>query len=248
MTTTSRASKAPKKGAKKEVNEIKLSKQWDLKFIPRNFEFNHEQKVIFKTMADKDTKIVFLSGVAGTAKSYTAIYAALREMQNDHDKSIIYLRSVVESSSRSMGFLPGELEEKLSPYLQPLEDKLMEMIPPQDMVYLKEAGRIQAMPINFLRGASWTNKIVVVDEAQNMTQKELITILTRVGEGTKLFILGDPMQADIRDSGFAKIVDAFSDVESYKHGVSVFRLETQNVVRSEIVKYVLKKTQNLDSK
>jgi phosphate starvation-inducible protein PhoH len=155
---------------------------------------------------------------------------------------LIYIRSIVESSDNKMGFLPGDATEKLSPYLEPLIEKLEEMLDTSDINNLQKEKRIQGKPTGYLRGLSWNAKGIIMDEAQNSSQKELTTLLTRVGHFSKLFICGDPMQSDINGkSGFDKMCNIFNDDISRQHGVHVFYLTEEDIVRSEIVKFIVKK-------
>ena len=205
-----------------------------------------KQIELLNLLQNKTTKLVFISGPAGTAKTYTSILAGLTLLNHKRVSEIVYVRSIVESSDNKLGFLPGEMDEKMSPYIQPLIDKLEELVPRSDIEKLKREERIHGFPINFLRGLSWNAKCIVADEAQNMTKKELITLITRVGEFSKLFICGDPDQSDINGkSGFVPIMNLFDDEESRNNGVYVFRFNEEDIVRSGLVKFVLKKLKTL---
>ena len=128
--------------------------------------------------------------------------------------------------------------------MAPLNDKLSELLPNTDTSKreLLEQRRIQAMPVNFLRGANWTDKIVVADEAQNFSYKELVTLITRLGRGSKLFICGDFMQSDINGkTGFRTISDIFNDEESRKEGIHCFSFGIADIKRSKILKYIISK-------
>ena len=131
--------------------------------------------------------------------------------------------------------------------MAPLEDKLMEMLPQNKTVRreLIDSGRIQAMPINFLRGASWKDKVVVADEAQNFTFKELTTLITRLGHNSKLFICGDFMQSDINGkSGYADMFNLFKDKESQDNGIHCFSFNKNDILRSELQKYIIGKLED----
>jgi phosphate starvation-inducible PhoH-like protein len=201
-----------------------------------------KQKQFFEVAMNKDTKIMFVSGPAGTSKTYMAIYSALQLLNERRMSDIIYIRSAVESSDSKLGFLPGEADDKMAPYLAPLIDKLMELLPKEDIEYLKKEERISSVPVGFLRGLNWNAKIIISDEAQNMTVKELFTLITRTGEFSKVFVLGDPDQSDINGkSGFIKMISHFDDEESRNQGIHVFRFTEDDIVRSGLVKYIIKK-------
>jgi phosphate starvation-inducible PhoH-like protein len=205
-----------------------------------------KQIELLNLLQNKTTKLVFISGPAGTAKTYTSILAGLTLLNHKRVSEIIYVRSIVESSDSKLGFLPGEMDEKMSPYIQPLIDKLEELLPKHDIDKLKKEERIHGFPINFLRGLSWNAKCIVADEAQNMSKKELITLITRVGEFSKLFICGDPDQSDINGkSGFVPMMNIFDDEESRNNGIYVFKFDEDDIVRSGLVKFILKKLKNV---
>ena len=179
-----------------------------------------------------------------STKTYMAVFAALRQLRQDGELDLLYVRTAIESAEKGLGALPGTIEDKFNPYMAPLEDKLDEMLPKTTTIKqeLIKSGRVQAMPINFLRGASWLNKIVIADESQNFTFRELVTLITRIGEGTKLFVCGDTMQSDINGkSGFNDMIKVFDDDESKEKGIYCFRFNESDIFRSEILKYIVKK-------
>ena len=203
---------------------------------------NEKQKQFLELATDKTTKIVFVSGPAGTSKTYMAVYAALTLLNQRRVSDLIYIRSAVESSEAKLGFLPGEADEKMAPYLAPLMDKLQELLPKGDVETLKKEERISSIPVGFLRGLNWNAKVIISDEAQNMTFKELFTLITRTGEFSKVFILGDPDQNDINGkSGFLKMLSYFDDDESKANGIQVFRFTDDDIVRSGLVQFIIKK-------
>ena len=209
-------------------------------------ELTPKQIELLKTLRDKDTKMVFISGPAGTSKTFTSILAGLHLINEKRVSEIIYVRSAVESSDSKLGFLPGEMDDKLSPYIQPLIDKLEELLQRSDIEKLKKEERIHGFPINFLRGLNWNAKVIVADEAQNMTKKELVTLITRVGEFSKLYICGDPDQSDINGkSGFTQIMNIFDDEESKQNGIFLFKFDDDDIVRSGLVKFILKKLKSI---
>lgn len=213
----------------------------DFKFKQRDFEFTKKQKALVSLLVSNETKICFITGSAGTSKTIISAYAALQLLRDNNELNILYLRSVVENSARSLGFLPGEMEDKFSPYLEPLEDKLDELIQPQDIGYLKANKIIEGKPINYLRGASWRDKIIILDEAQNLEKQEFLTVLTRIGKGSKLFICGDPMQSDIRESGLKEVFLLFKNEESQKQGIHTFEFIDDDIVRDEVVRFIVDK-------
>lgn len=214
------------------------------KIVVKGKNLSEKQLIFLKIACDKKTNIMFVNGPAGSTKTYMAVLSALRHLQKNEDLDLLYVRTAIESADKGLGALPGTLEEKINPYMAPLEDKLEELLPKTTGIKneLIKSGRIQAMPINFLRGASWINKIVVADESQNFTFKELITLITRIGENSKLFICGDIMQSDINGrSGFKDMMNLFNDDESKQKGIHCFVFNENDIFRSEILKFIITK-------
>lgn len=199
------------------------------------------QKEFLKLAHDVNTKVIFISGPAGTSKSFISVMASLELMNDKKISDIIYIRSVVESSDHKMGYLPGDASEKLSPYMEPLMDKLDELLNKPEIDFLKKDNRIDAKPTGFLRGLNWNSKAIIVDESQNNSFSEHVTILTRIGKFSKMFICGDPMQSDINGkSGFVPMISLFDNEESRNKGIHVFHFTEEDIVRSETVKYIVK--------
>ena len=163
-------------------------------------------------------------------------------MAEDTEKELLYVRSIAESADKGLGSLPGDMAEQFNPFLMPLYDKLEEIVFEGDTAFLKQKGRISAVPINFLRGANWSNKLIVADEAQNFTFKELTTLITRLGEDSKLIICGDFMQSDINGkTGFGEMFDLFNDESSVENGIHSFKFTRSDIVRSKILKFIISK-------
>lgn len=213
-----------------------------IRFKERKFKFTENQIDFLKTAFDPQTKLLFLSGPAGTAKTYMAAYSALQLMvDSDLQKDILYIRSIAESAQRSMGALPGDLKEKFAVFASPFYDKLDEILHVTDIKFLREKGMFDCIPVNYVRGANWSDTIVIVDEAQNFSHSELLTVLTRIGENSKIIICGDAMQSDINNSGFAHIFNVFNDEESQNNGVVCKQFTADDIKRSEIVKFIVSK-------
>jgi|TARA_B110000196_G_scaffold251985_1_gene221520 phosphate starvation-inducible PhoH-like protein len=218
-----------------------------LHFRPRKFKFSAKQQNLLGKILDPDVRIVWLSGPAGSSKTYMSIYGFLKYMEEDLEYNILYVRSVAESADKALGSLPGDISDKFDPFLIPLEDKLTEILQPGDALELKRQQKVSAMPINFMRGAHWENMLVIADEAQNLTQKELTTLITRLGPNSKLIISGDFMQSDINGkSGFKKLFDLFNDEESKDEGIDCVTLTSEDIVRDPIIRFIVKKLEQLD--
>lgn len=213
------------------------------------FPWTEKQKEFFKIALDNDTRIVFVDGPAGSSKTLLATYCGLQMLNMKLISDIIYLRSAVESSSQSLGFLPGTADEKLRFYNLPFIDKLEELLQNTKAEKLEDEKRISMFPVNFARGMDWKGKCIILDEAQNSTFKEITTVLTRLGENSRCFVLADPMQTDLRNDslqgGFSKILKGFSDEESAEMGIYAFKFTEEDIMRSELVKFLIKKFKNM---
>ena len=214
------------------------------KFSCNSVPLTEKQKKLVELILNQETKVMFISGPAGSSKTYIGVYSALKMLASDSDLDLLYVRTIIESAEKGLGALPGDLNDKFNPYMIPLEEKLYEILPKNNTVKseLFSSGRVDAMPINFLRGVDWKNKVVIMDEAQNATFKELTTLITRLGENSKLIVCGDYMQSDINGkSGFQNMKKLFSDEDSRDKGIHTFTFTESDIKRSEIVKFIVKK-------
>ena len=222
-------------------NPNPLKRQIKIKQLP----WTERQKDFFKVALDQDTKIVFVTGPAGTSKTILSVYCGLQLLNMKAISDIMYLRSAVESSEAKLGFLPGSAEDKLRFYNLPFLDKLDELLVNTRPEKLEEEKRISMFPVNFARGMNWAAKCVILDEAQNSSLKEITTVLTRMGPQSRCFVLADPMQTDLRNDhhqgGFTKLVDIFNDEESRSQGIHTFQFTEEDIMRSELVKFLIKK-------
>ena len=216
------------------------------------FPWTDKQKDFFKIALHPSTNIIFVSGPAGTSKTLLATYCALQLLNMKSIEEIMYLRSAVESSAQSLGFLPGTADEKLKFYNLPFFDKLDELLINTKPEKLEEQHRISMFPVNFARGMNWRDKCVILDEAQNSTIKEITTVLTRLGKNSRCFILADPMQTDLKNDhmtgGFDSLKRTFTDEESLQFGIYTFEFSEEDIMRSELVKFIIKKLRTLEDK
>lgn len=213
------------------------------------FPWTEKQKEFFKIALHPSTNIVFVNGPAGTSKTLLSVYCALQMLNMKIISDIMYLRSAVESSDKSLGFLPGNAEEKLKFFNLPFLDKLDELLGEGKSEKLLTEKRVSMFPVNFARGMNWNGKCIILDEAQNSTMKEITTVLTRMGKNSRCFILADPMQTDLKSEssqgGFVNMLKTFSDEESLQHGIYTFNFTEEDIMRSELVKFLTKKISNI---
>ena len=196
--------------------------------------------------AVESSDLVFAIGPAGTGKTYTAVALAVRALKERKVRRIILTRPAVEAGE-NLGFLPGDLREKLDPYLQPLYDALKDMIPTSKLADHLEEGVIQIAPLAFMRGRTLDHAFVILDEAQNATLPQLKMFLTRMGRNATFVITGDLTQIDLPDrqpSGLLPVVDMLRNVE----GITVIELDEKDVIRHEIVVRVLNAFKEMEKK
>ena len=182
--------------------------------------------------------IVFAIGPAGTGKTYTAVALAVRALKNKLVKKIILTRPAVEAGE-SLGFLPGDLKEKIDPYLRPLYDALDDMIPADKLGYYMSTRTIEIAPLAYMRGRTLDNAFIILDEAQNATDLQIKMFLTRIGGNAKAIITGDLTQIDLpknQKSGLAKALYILKHIE----GISHIELDEEDVVRHRLVKAIIK--------
>ena len=182
--------------------------------------------------------MLFALGPAGSGKTYTAIALAVRALRNREVRRIVLSRPAVEAGER-LGFLPGDLKEKIDPYLQPLYDALNDMIPAKKLESHLEEGVIQIAPLAFMRGRTLDNAFVILDEAQNTTLPQMKMFLTRMGMNSKFIITGDVTQIDLprtQDSGLVQAIRLLKKID----GISIAELDESDIVRHRLVKEIVK--------
>ncbi len=193
------------------------------------------QKVMVEKYNHND--LVFAIGPAGSGKTYTAIAMAVRALKNKEVKRIILSRPAVEAGER-LGFLPGDIKEKIDPYLQPLYDALFDMLPARKLESYIKDGIIQIAPLAFMRGRTLDNAFVILDEAQNTTLNQLKMFLTRMGKFSKFTVTGDITQIDLprkRDSGLIQAINILKEIK----GIAIVYLDSTDIIRHKLVKSIV---------
>ncbi len=181
--------------------------------------------------------LLFAVGPAGSGKTYTAIALAVRALRNKEVKRIILTRPAVEAGEK-LGFLPGDMKEKLDPYLQPLYDALDDMIPPAKLHKYLEEGTVQIAPLAFMRGRTLDNAFVILDEAQNTTLSQIKMFLTRMGRSARFIVTGDLTQIDLAkksDSGLSTVMKMLRRID----GIGMVEFDNRDIIRHRLVKYII---------
>lgn len=193
------------------------------------------QHLMVESIATND--MIFAIGPAGTGKTYTAVALAVRALKNKEVRRIILTRPAVEAGE-NLGFLPGDLKDKLDPYLQPLYDALRDMIPTQKLVSYLEDGTIEIAPLAFMRGRTLEGAFAILDEAQNATEGQLKMFLTRMGNNSKFVITGDITQIDLPRNQASGLVQATRLLTNVK-GIKIVMLDNRDVVRHKLVTSII---------
>jgi phosphate starvation-inducible protein PhoH and related proteins len=193
------------------------------------------QAEIIKRLSTHD--VVFLLGPAGTGKTYLAVAEALRMVLSRKVRKIVLTRPVVEAGE-SLGFLPGDLEQKIDPYLRPLHDAMESLAPPDVLRKMMDSGMIELAPLAYMRGRSLNDSVIILDEAQNTTREQMKMFLTRLGEGSRAIITGDPSQMDLPpriESGLSHATRVLANIPE----IAFVSLEAGDVVRNPLVKKIV---------
>lgn len=192
-----------------------------------------------RMLVDKydENDLLFAIGPAGSGKTYTAIALAVRALKNREVKRIILTRPAVEAGER-LGFLPGDLKEKLDPYLQPLYDALNDMIPARKLNEYMEDGTVQIAPLAYMRGRTLDNAFVILDEAQNTSINQMKMFLTRMGNNAKFIVTGDITQIDLARKEDSGLVPTLKLLESIP-GLAIIHFDSRDIIRHKLVKYIV---------
>ena len=186
----------------------------------------------------KDNDLVFAIGPAGTGKTYISVALAVKALKNKDVKKIIITRPAVEAGE-NLGFLPGDLQEKIDPYLRPIYDALNDMVPSEKLKYYRENGIIEIAPLAYMRGRTLNNAYVLLDEAQNTTPMQIKMFLTRMGPNSKVIITGDGSQVDLPKKQHSGLADAVKVLDGV-NGIGFVYLDGDDVVRHKLVKDIIK--------
>ena len=201
------------------------------------------QRKLVQLMYKND--MLFAVGPAGTGKTYTGVALAVKALKEKQVRRIILTRPAVEAGEK-LGFLPGDLKEKLDPYMQPLYDALRDMVPAEKLELLIEKGVIQIAPLAFMRGRTLDNAFVILDEAQNTTHAQMKMFLTRMGKNAKFMITGDPGQIDLPRHTLSGLKEALLILKNVD-GVGMIHLDDKDVIRHKLVKKVISAYKSIEN-
>ncbi len=219
-------------------NPPKVEKDEILVFGTKGFKISpktENQRTLVRSVDEND--LVFAVGPAGTGKTYISVAMAVRALKNKDVRKIIITRPAVEAGE-NLGFLPGDLEEKIDPYLRPVYDALNDLIPSEKLKYYRENGIIEIAPLAYMRGRTLNNAFILLDEAQNTTPMQMKMFLTRMGPDSKAIITGDRSQIDLPRNQRSGLIEALQILHGTE-GIAVVELDGRDVVRHKLVKRII---------
>lgn len=208
----------------------------------REIPWTEKQKEIIDTVIDKKANMALIDGIWGSGKSLLSVYACLKLLNLKKISNILYVRNIVQSGTGQLGWLGGDLQTRLTPYMIPFYQKLEELLPANQVNKLVQEQIVEAQPVALLRGTSYNAYGIIIDEMGCMSKEDIMLTLSRVGKFSYVFGIGDSWQVDIKNSGFRKMFDIFNDEESRENKIFTFELqEEMDVMRSDFLKFVMKK-------
>lgn len=239
--------KAPNQEIKVDNSPFVLQrdKVRDSLFIRNAFEFTEKQKKFIDTALDKETKVIICKAPPGVGKTMLSIYCCLQLLNSKHIGQILYLRNPCEASSKGIGHLPGEKNLKLQAFGEPAFDHLKTFLNKSDLDRLQKEERLLVETVGFIQGRTYNSTGILMDEAEDLTLKELRMVLCRMGKFSKLFCIGDIQQSNIKNSGFSKIYNLFDDEESKRQGIYTFEFTKEDCMRSGIIRFVLERLESM---
>lgn len=213
--------------------------------IVRPFKWTEKQQKVIDAALDPKTRIIFIKGPPGCGKTLLAVYCSLLLFKDKGRKKINYVRIPLEASNHKIGFLPSTMAEKMTPHLAPCMDHLRELVDESHVQGLIDNERVVAVPIGFIKGLTLGNCSVIFDECEDANLQEFELMLGRMGKNSILFCCGDARQSNVKESGFSKVYNSFSEDDSKAMGIHSFEFTTDECMRSPITKFILDKMEKL---
>jgi phosphate starvation-inducible protein PhoH len=243
MTSTTRPKKAKKSAFKKDTSlHVHQNPKISFDLNIREFPWTERQQEIIDAVLVKKSRLTMVDGIWGSGKSILAVYTCLKLLKEKKISNILYIRNIVQSGTGTLGWLGGDLETRLSPYMLPFQQKLDELLPHDQVDKLIRDKTVESQPVALLRGTSYNCYGIIIDEAGCMSKEDILLALSRVGNFSYVFLVGDSWQVDVKESGFRGIFDLFNDDESKENKVHVFELQDKmDVMRSELLRFIMKK-------
>lgn len=210
---------------------------FDLNINP--FPWTEKQQKFIDVALNKNTNYIFCDAPPGVGKTLLSVFIALKLLQEKRISSAIYVRNPVESASKGLGYLKGEMEDKMQPYIEPLMDHLNELLPPSQIKKLMDEEFIKGVPVGFLKGRTFNASLVIADEIEDLSPQEFLLVMGRLGKFSKMLLIGDLDQKNVKNSGLKKVMDAFDTDEAREKGIHCFRFGPEDILRNSILTYIV---------
>jgi phosphate starvation-inducible PhoH-like protein len=207
----------------------------------KDFPFTAKQQKMIDRALEKETNYIICQAPAGVGKTLVAVYIGLKLLQQGRVKNIYFFRMPVESASYGLGYLRGGLDEKMEAYTLPMIDQLSELLPQNEIKKLFEGGYIQSLPIGFLKGRSFNASFIILDEAEDLNGTDFRLSMSRLGKFSKMAIIGDQCQSNVKKSAFMNIFDLFNSEECQDNGIHCFSFDHTDIKRNKILGFVIER-------
>lgn len=215
------------------------NKRLDFDLEIRPFPWTEKQKVFIEAGLDKYTNYILCEAPVGVGKTLLAVYIGLKLLQEKRISNLYFVRLPQESASKGIGYTPGTAEEKMAAFQMPMIDQLNQLLPPSQISKLFKDGFIQTVPLGFVKGRTFNSSLVIVDEAEDLTKQEMLLIMGRLGRFSRMLLIGDSAQTNIRNSGFRDVYNLFDDLESKEKGVFSLSFDESDIKRNAILSYIV---------
>jgi len=210
-------------------------------FDVRSLNWTEKQEIFIKRALDKETRIMLCEAPPGVGKTLLSLYCSLKLLSERRVGQILYVRNPVEASDNQLGFLKGDIEQKLAPFAAPLVDNLSKLISDGDNRKLARENQIDAIALGHIKGRTFDNTALIFDEVEDFNDKQILLALSRIGKGSKVFLIGDSRQTNVRESGFKRAISIFDDEESRENGIVVQRFDESDIMRSGIARFIYRR-------
>lgn len=210
-----------------------------LELTIRDFNWTEKQNAFIGIALDNKTNYILCQAPAGVGKTLMSVYIGLKLLQEGKIRNIYFVRNPVESSNYGLGFLGGDFSAKMDPYIQPMMDHLNELLPASQIKALLEAGFIQSIPVGFLKGRTFNSSLIIADEVEDFTTNDFRLIMGRLGKRSKMLLIGDQDQINVKHSGFMKTYDVFNSPECEQNGIYCLSFGIEDIMRNKILGYVI---------
>lgn len=211
----------------------------------KEFEWTEKQKQFIELSLNKQNKVIICKSPPGTGKTILSTLCSLKLLNKKAVSNILFLRNPVESVSKGVGFLPGLYSEKMQPYGEPLFMSLEQLISKSSRDLLVKDGRIKVDSVGFVKGCTYNTTAVICDECEDLSIQEIRLVMGRMGKFSKLFLIGDIKQSNVKNGGFSQVFDLFNDEKSKENGIVTFEFTNNDCMRNGFMKFILEKFDSL---